>query len=109
MKALQKHEQLHTPVLVNPVQNVNSTPPVKSRDQRAVSVAFNEALFDKNIVEIMFSSNCTISTVVDYVNPATIALPDTGTNNGECRFAILLVDNSQQPIGYPIQRTFEAI
>lgn len=98
----------YTPFLVAPVQNVNSTAPLELRDQRAVSVAFNEALFDTGIVKIMFSSNCTVSTVVDYMNPATIAIPGTGTHTGQCQFAILLVDDSQRPIGYPIQGIFEA-
>ena len=87
---------------------MNSSLPLELRDQRVVSVAFNEALFDINIVKVVFSSNCTISTVVEYMNPATIAIPDLGTNTGKCQFAILLVDDSQQPIGYPVRGTFEA-
>ena len=87
---------------------MNSSLPLELRDQRVVSVAFNEALFDINIVKIMFSSNCTISTIVEYMNPATIAIPDLGTNTGKCEFAVLLVDDSQQPIGYPVRGTFEA-
>lgn len=87
---------------------MNSSLPLELRDRRAVSIAFNEALFDTNTVKIMFSSNCTVSTVVDYKNPATITIPHLGTNTGKCQFAILLVDNSQQPIGYPVRGTFEA-
>jgi hypothetical protein len=91
------------------VRNVNSSLPREVPDQNAVRVEFNEALFDTSLVEVMFSSNCTTSTIVRYSNPAIIDIPSTGTNTGRCRYAILLVtrDNGSQQVGYPIEGTFE--
>ena len=91
------------------VQNVNSSLPREVPEQNAVRVDFNEALFDINLVEVMFSSNCTISMIVRYSNPVIIKIPSTGANTGRCRYAILLVtrDNSSQQVGYPIEGIFE--
>ena len=88
---------------------MNSSLPHEVPNQNAVRVDLNEALFDTSLVEVMFSSNCTTSTIVGYSNPAIIDIPSTGTNTGRCWYSILLVsrDNGSQQVGYPIEGTFE--
>ena len=43
---------------------------------------FNENVFDADDIQVLFSSNCTASIIVDYNNPLLLTIPDTGANTG---------------------------
>lgn len=73
-----------------------------------MSIEFDETVFDTNSVRVVFSSNCTSSTTVDYSNPLLVAIPDTGLNTGQCQYNIQLVDSNSQQIGYPVSGFFVA-
>ena len=73
-----------------------------------MSIEFDETVFDTNSVRVVFSSNCTFSTTVDYSNPLLVAIPDTGLNTGQCQYNIQLVDSNSQQIGYPVSGFFVA-
>ena len=79
-------------------------------DKTAVRVEFNETLFDINsVARINFSSNCSVSSIVDYENPISIPIPDTNINIGQplqCQYSILLMDDNSQQIGYPVLGNF---
>ena len=79
-------------------------------DKTAVRVEFNETLFDINsVARINFSSNCSVSSIVDYENPISIPIPDTSMNIGQplqCQYSILLMDGNSQQIGYPVLGNF---
>ena len=87
------------------------------RAQRAVRVNFNELRFNVNSVRVLFSSNCTDTVTVDYINPVLITIPadDTGMSSdqcqqytGLCQYTIQLVEGNSRWIGYPIVGFFEA-
>ena len=75
---------------------------------RAVTVEFDESVFDVNSVRVNYSSNCTPSVIVSYNNPLLLTIPDIGANTGRCQYNIQLVDINSQQIGYPIIGFFEA-
>lgn len=87
---------------------MNSSVPQILHSKRAVTVTFNEELFDNNSVRVMFSSNCTDPVTVDYRNPVLISIPDTGSNIGLCSYIIQLVDGNLQQIGYQLHGIFLA-
>ena len=90
------------------VKSVNSSEPQLLQDMRVVTVLFDETLFDIQTVRVMLSSNCTSSVIVDYNNPVMISIPDTGTNTGQCRYVIQVIDGNAQQIGYPLTGFFVA-
>ena len=90
---------------------MNGSLPRVTSEQTAVEVEFNEALFDVNsIVRVMFSSNCSTSSIVEYDNPLSIPIPDMSMNIGlQCQYAILLMDGNLGQIGYPVLGSFVPI
>ena len=75
---------------------------------RAVSVFFDENVFEPETVSVMLSSTCTEPVMVGYTNPVLINIPDTGLNTGQCQYTIQLVDSNMQPIGFPLTGFFIA-
>ena len=88
--------------------SVNSSMPQLVQNMRAVTVRFDENVFDPTLVQVMLSSNCTRAVVVDYANPVLIDIPDTGLNTGQCRYTIQLVDSNNRQIGFPLAGFFVA-
>ena len=87
---------------------VNSTVPQLVQNMRAVTVTFDETLFNVQSLQVILSSNCTESVIVAYTNPVLISIPDTGLNTGQCRYTIQLIDGNSQQIGYPLSGYFVA-
>ena len=90
------------------VESVNSSVPQLVQNMRAVTVFFDENLFDIQSVQVMLTSDCTQSVVVDYANPVLINIPGTGMNTGQCRYTIQLIDGNNRKIGYPLTGFFVA-
>ena len=90
------------------VKPVNSSVSQVIQGARAISIEFDETIFDATSVRVNFSSNCTSSVTVGYSNPLMVTIPDTGLNTGQCQYNIQLVDNNSQQIGYPVLGFFVA-
>lgn len=74
-------------------------------------VEFNETLFDRSTVRVMFLSTCTSSVTVNYSNPLFITIPDTIVNDKICQYTIQLVTriNNTLTVGYAISGIFSSI
>lgn len=89
------------------MHNVNSSLPRVLNEKRAVTVNFNDFLFDDSIVRVMFSSNCTSAVTTSYSNPVMITIPDIESNTCQCQYSVNLIDGNSHQIGYPINGFFD--
>ena len=85
--------------------------PVVVTEERAVRVSFNDAVLDNSASRVMFSSNCTGPTTVDYQTTVWITIPEARSDirfdDSRCHYTIQLVDGMSRPIiGPPITGFF---